>query len=84
MGPMTFLIALQSVLSAEPHGLGHLRWQTYLYAGLAGVVAALAADLAGYLIVGIAFNIVSVLLLGFVLAGIASGVRRELKGPARA
>ncbi|HEX9086974.1 MAG TPA: hypothetical protein VF867_05560 [Arthrobacter sp.] len=81
---MKLLLALQSVLSAEPHGLGHLRWQIYLYAALAGVVAALAADLAGHLVVGFAFNIVSVLLLGFVLAGITSGVRRELKGPARA
>lgn len=77
---MTFLHALQSVLAAEPRGIGYLRWQTHLTVALAMAVNALIAFLVGYVAAAIAFHIMTIVCSGIALAGIVRGLHRELKG----
>ncbi|HEX9228295.1 MAG TPA: hypothetical protein VF885_16960 [Arthrobacter sp.] len=81
---MTFLVALQSMLAAEPHTSVFLRWRAYLTVALAMAANALLAFLVGYGTAAAAFNVVTVVLLGFVLAGIVVALRQEMKGAARA
>ncbi|MDJ0354463.1 hypothetical protein [Pseudarthrobacter sp. PH31-O2] len=62
--------------------MGHryLRWQAHLPVSLVMAVNALIAFLAGYATMAAAFNIVTLLCLGFVLIGITRGIRREIRG----
>ena len=80
---MNILGTLVSVMSGTARH-GRFRWPAHLMAATAGLAMAAIISDAGFATVGTLFTALSLIPMGFAVAGLVRDLRREMKGAANA